>query len=239
MYSLAKKWPLGILGLSLLSSANVYANDCAQPSPLKVQLGDQYVAQDLGYSSPAKKQQSASTNQHHDKNFITELVDRSFKRGSGVRYVCKGSGDHVRLETTEFTLEDMHWSKSLNGNVALKARESSDRKTTLSSINIAPAPIWNMSNDNAATSVILTRSLNPYLNTTLDFLYSNYLYFNGFVYQPPEYERENLLDFPDRSGYRLTEIRTEVMRSGKGITLRQSVYINGEPAEWVVWDLLS
>ena len=239
MKILDKKTPIYALSFLLLSATNVYASTCAEPSPLKVKLADRYIAQDMGYVADQTKTPVLNQQIHQTKAIFNDLTHRSFKRGSGVRYICKGKGDNVRMETTEFRLEELLWSTTLDGNIAVRAWENSERNIKMGTINIAPAPIWNMTNNDTATSVILTRSLNPYLNTPYELLYDNYLYLNGYVYQPADFERENLMDFPDRSAYRLKEIRTDIKRSKKGITLRQSIFINGERAEWVVWDLYS
>lgn len=241
MTLLPNKWLLTVLGVLVLGSANAHANNCAEDSPLKRQLGDKYPEHDMGYVlRELDLNRPSSEIEQRDLAIINTLSKGSFKHGSGIRYRCKGIGENGRIETTEFVLEDVELIESNNGRLAVKAWENSDRKIKSSSISLAPPKLWHKTNDGKATNIILTRVENPYLDdTTGGLLGSNYFYLNGYVYKPADFERGNLLDHPDRSGYHLKEIRTVIQQSRKGLTLTQSIFINGERAEWVVWNLQS
>jgi hypothetical protein len=230
-----------MLSVMVLGSANVHASNCAEDSPLKRQLGDKYPEHDMGYVlRELDLNRPSSEIDQQDLDLIDTLTNGSFKQGSGIRYRCKGTDERSQIETTKFVLEDVELIESNNGRLAIKAWENSDRKIKSSSISLAPPKLWRKTNDGTATNIILTRVENPYLNdTTGGLLGINYYYLNGYVYKPADFERENLLDYPDRSGYHLKEIRTIIQQSRKGITLTQSIFINGERAEWVVWNLQS
>jgi len=146
-------------------------------------------------------------------------------------------------------LEDVNRVETANGNIQITAWEESSRKTASAGIDIPPASHWKIHSNNTLSTRFLYRRPNNQINgLAATFNGEDYLY-NGTsssLDNPagsidslalPEGAESELLDFPNQQGSFVSEIELLLSRRAGGMSLTQTLYVNGYKVEWVTWNL--
>lgn len=231
----------GCLALLMLVSMPVSANQCNELSELRVETGDAYFElpfDGVKKGSSTERETHSLAERYNPPAELNSLRKKRFRKGTGVRHVCKGTENNPVLESTEFEIKDYRVSDYLNGNVVLRVLEDSEDWVRPSTMEFPADSQWSRTNQ---TTVKNSRLLRQRINL-------NRPQFNPANFQLSEIPRVQTNDgFAASTSGRsfipvpnyMAEIHTNVERINRGFRLTQSIYHNGHKVEWVVWDLKS
>lgn len=180
-------------------------------------------------------------------DLIKSLHKNRISVGNGTRYTCRGTGSHLRVESTIFDLEDIEVSSFNNGATEINAWEDSARKRSSARVHLPAEHEWFVepgSNELISSKRHRRRAHPNSFDRPFNFLGNPLDLNNGLFggnFSNCQIINSNVFTIANSNGASkvcrsyLAEIETRMRNVGQRTLITQSVFLNGRKVEWVEW----
>lgn len=205
--------------LLALGSSPAFANMCYQPSPLEIELGEDYWDVEIAIEkanrsiSSDTNTTSLASNKNASAFAVLDMFDtRDYTTAQGTRHECMGTGENNRIAVFESNIELNNHTRSSHEKTEkgqrlefIELSESKKEEKEVIRTIIVDLPVaknWRLESDDSISTTQINRRTNA----------------AGF------------------SMYH--HIDTELKRTAQGIQLSRTIYANGHRASWSTWTLV-